>query len=372
MEGVYGFLQTEAVSDQRFDVDETTGDQADGLGILIGVAELERYINLVGAEVHERERLLVLSHPDDKQLGSEGERVCCCVHTALNTGTLQRDAEGHASELLDLLRLLLFSNPSLDEEGLHTGNELFGEVQTTLEEVGNDDGLGSCSSSGQERDETDGTSTTDEERISQAEARSLDTGKRHSKGLTKSAFFKGDVVWKTVQPLCWLDVPSRESSMVGRRGEEDHVGAAIVFTSPAGIAGRLRARDTDLHRHAIACFPLSDTFTYFNDFTRGFVARSALVSDNHRVSDTSVFPEMHVTSTDTGRSNVKQYLTWPRLRARLLYKVDLFVLVVEGRDVSIRSWLLSFCEDTKLWVIQDLSRVVDSRVGQCASLGHGG
>lgn len=54
---------------------------------------------------------------------------------------------------------------------------------------------------------------------------------------------------------------SRQSTVVGRRREEDDVGAGIVAADAAVVAGGLHARDTALERHAVAGLVLCDAWT---------------------------------------------------------------------------------------------------------------
>ena len=45
--------QRESVSDERLEVDQTTGDQSDGFGVLVAVSVLELEVNFIGRAVSE-------------------------------------------------------------------------------------------------------------------------------------------------------------------------------------------------------------------------------------------------------------------------------------------------------------------------------
>jgi len=52
----------------------------------------------------------------------------------------------------------------------------------------------------------------DENRITKAEARALDTRQSNCQRLTKGAFFEGDIIGKTMKPLCGVQMPPCQST----------------------------------------------------------------------------------------------------------------------------------------------------------------
>ena len=53
MERLDSIGQRESVSDERLEVDQTTGDQSDGFGVLVAVSVLELEVNFIGRAVSE-------------------------------------------------------------------------------------------------------------------------------------------------------------------------------------------------------------------------------------------------------------------------------------------------------------------------------
>jgi hypothetical protein len=73
---------------------------------------------------------------------------------------------------------------------------------------------------------------------------------------------------------------------------------SLVLSLPTRITISLTARYTSLNSDSIPNFQIQYPFAYFNNFSGGFVACSAFVSDYHCWADVAVFPEMDIGSVE--------------------------------------------------------------------------
>lgn len=169
-----------------------------------------------------------------------------------DAGALEGDEEtaGEACLLLDLLTEALGIDAALHEYRLDAGHELLCEIEARLSDVGDDDGGCPCGASGEERDETDGTSATDEKGVAQLELGAFDTGEGHSERLEKGALLEADAVGDLVDPGGGVEVEASESAVVRGRREKDNLGAGIVATNPAELA--LATGYTSLHGYSVS------------------------------------------------------------------------------------------------------------------------
>lgn len=67
------------------------------------------------------------------------------MHTALHTTALDRNLHRAISGDFDLLGSVLWRQARLDQNRTHTRNELLCKIKAALEEIGDDNGLGACS-----------------------------------------------------------------------------------------------------------------------------------------------------------------------------------------------------------------------------------
>lgn len=79
----------------------------------------------------------------------------------LNTSAFHRHPNFSTSSGDDLLRYLFLRVRPVDEHGPNTRDEFLREVETGLEEVGDDDGFTAGCTGGKEGDETDWSSATE-------------------------------------------------------------------------------------------------------------------------------------------------------------------------------------------------------------------
>lgn len=80
------------------------------------------------------------------------------VYAALYASALDRNLHSTFSGSLDFDSRILGSRSALDKYRTHPGNEFLGEVEAALEQIGDDDGLGTCSARRQERHKTNRSS----------------------------------------------------------------------------------------------------------------------------------------------------------------------------------------------------------------------
>jgi len=147
LERVDGVFEGEAVRDERLEVDEAPFDEtcsADGVSfryvltwevedsgkrtdcfrVLVGVAVLQLDVDLVGAQVHERERLEVLARADDEHGRAKLARIARRLHTRLDARALERELEPRREtrRRFDLSRDVFGLDAALDEDGLDAGD----------------------------------------------------------------------------------------------------------------------------------------------------------------------------------------------------------------------------------------------------------
>lgn len=137
----------------------TAEKRTDCFRVLVGVAVLQLDVDLVGAQVHERERLEVLARTDDEHGRAKSARIARRLHTRLDARALERELEPRREtrRRFDLGCDVFGLDAALDEDGLDAGDELLGKVEPGLGNVGNDDGGRACGVSGEETDKPDGS-----------------------------------------------------------------------------------------------------------------------------------------------------------------------------------------------------------------------
>ena len=136
--------------------------QPDGPGPGVGVAVLELEVDFLGAEAHKGELHLRLADADDEDLAAELDAVDGGVDAAFDARALERDGWlDAAGQVDDLPRGLFFADAPFYLEGSDAGHEVFGEIQSSLVDVGDDDGFGAGGRGAQERDQADGSGAAD-------------------------------------------------------------------------------------------------------------------------------------------------------------------------------------------------------------------
>lgn len=83
------------------------------------------------------------------------------MHTAFHTTALNCKFHRTISGVFDLLGSVLGRQATLHKYRTHTRNELLGEIEAALEEVGDNNRLGACGTSRKKRNKTDRSSATE-------------------------------------------------------------------------------------------------------------------------------------------------------------------------------------------------------------------
>lgn len=211
-------------------------DQPDGARPRVGVAVLELEVDLLGAEAHKGELHLGLADADDEDLAAELDAVDGRVDAALDARALERNGRlDPARQVDDLLPGLLDPDAPFHLEGPHAGDELLCERQSTLVNVRHDDRFRPGRGGAQEGDQADGSGAADQYRVTQSDARPLDTRQGHAQRFQQGAVLEAHVA-NLVAPLGWVvDVSSQEAVNRGC-GQETHLQATVVPAREAGFA----------------------------------------------------------------------------------------------------------------------------------------
>lgn len=136
-----GVLEGESMGDERFEVDQTSCDEPNGFRVLVTISVYEGEVNLVGAEMHERELHLATSHSDDHDFTTELCGEDRGVDATFEASAFQDYVDGTTSRLCYDNCLLLRFGILVNENGMYARNQRFCKVQTALDQVCDDNGL---------------------------------------------------------------------------------------------------------------------------------------------------------------------------------------------------------------------------------------
>lgn len=222
----------------------------------IGVAVLELEVDFLGAEAHKGQAHLGFPDADDEDLAAELDAVDGGVDAALDAGALERngglDAAGEAD---DLGRGFFLTDAAFHLEGADAGDEVLGEGEAALVNVGDDNGFGAGAGGAEERDEADGAGAADEDGVAESDACALDARERDAERLEQGAVLEAHVA-DLVAPDGWVVDVSPQEAIDGRGGQETHVQAAVIAACEAGFA--LVADDVRFDGDAVAGFEVRD------------------------------------------------------------------------------------------------------------------
>lgn len=169
-------LNVKPMRNQSVQIHHPALDQSNCAGPGVGVAVLELEVNLLGAEAHKGELHLGLPDADDEDLAAKLDAVDGRVDAALDTRALERNGRLHpARQLNDFLPRLLDPDAPFHLEGPHAGDELLCEREPALVDVRHDDGFRPGRGGAQEGDQAYGSRPADQYRVTQFDARPLDT-----------------------------------------------------------------------------------------------------------------------------------------------------------------------------------------------------
>lgn len=316
--GLFCLFEGEAGGDDLFDVDLAAADETDGAGPGVSVTEEEFEGDFVGGEMHEGDLLEVGSDTDDKDETGGGGSIGGGLDGAFDARAFHGDGGLHV--------LLAFGNVfarSLGEDladfggqferrllgvdlvGECTRDDLLCELETVLDDIGDDDGCGTGCRGAEELDDTDGTSTCDEDGGTERDLSLERCLQGDRERLEQSDLLVRHVVRNLVQPSGRMLVVSLQSTILGRDRVEVDRRAKVVLSRSAVIAGSLEARNTRLNGNTVTGSDVVDTLSDSNDDSTGLVTQRTLVLDLPR-SKTSVLPEVYVGTADTGGTHVDE------------------------------------------------------------------
>ncbi len=222
----------------------------------VGVAVLELEVDFLGAEAHKGQAHLRFPDADDEDLAAKLDAVDGGVDAALDAGALERDGGlDAAGEADDLGRGFLLADAAFHLEGANAGDEILGEGEATLVDVGDDNGFGARGGGAEERDEADGAGAADEDGVAESDARALDARQRDAEGFEQGAVLEAHVADLVAPDGRVVDVSPQEA-VDGRGGQETHVQAAVIAACEAGFA--LVADDVRFDGDAVAGFEVRD------------------------------------------------------------------------------------------------------------------
>ena len=164
--------------DQLIHIDHPILHQPNRLRPRIRIPILELQIDLLRAEAHERDLHLIAPNTDDEDFPAELDGPDRGCDRGLDARAFDREARGFAGEggLDDGLRVLFGGEGGLDLVCLCAGHEGLCEFEAVGVDVGDDQGAGAGCLTAEESHETDGPRATDEDRVSEFEARAIEAG----------------------------------------------------------------------------------------------------------------------------------------------------------------------------------------------------
>ena len=182
-------------------------------------------------------------------------------------------------ELEDGVAEVLGVVAEVDLVGEHAGDELARKVEAAGVNVGDDNGGCACCLGAEERHQTNGTSTADEDRVAELDVGPVETSKGDGERLEHSAVLKGHAVGHLVAPHGGVLEVAAEQSGDGGCGEEFDRLAAVVATCQAGLA--LVADNVGLDRNAVASFEVGDGLVHSHYYAGRLVAENVRVFNDH-------------------------------------------------------------------------------------------
>lgn len=300
LESLDGLLNGEAVGNEGLQVDQTSINKSDSAAPGVAVSVLVLQINLHSRETHEGNLDLVLAAAGNEDLAAEGSTPDGGVNAGLDTSALESDlgAEGVGvgavavvDDVEDVGSAVLGGLAAGDEVSEDIGVESLSESETALVDIGNDAGGGASGLEAEQGDETNGTGTHDQGAVTQSETGALNSSQGNGEGLKHGTLLVGHVVAHLEAELGLVDQVAAQQSGDGGSGEESNVGASVVATSKAGLAGV--ANLLGLNGDAVADLDVLDVRADSDNVTSGLVAEDVVAGDDHGADAASV-PEVNV------------------------------------------------------------------------------
>lgn len=242
---------------------------------------MELEVDLAGGEAHEGDFDFVLADADDEDFAAEldGLDGACdggldaCAFEGVRGLDVVCEGEDCGAEVVDGVA-------EFDLVGEGAGDQLAGEVEAALVNVGDDEGRCSCSLCAEEGDETDGAGTADEHGVAEPDIGAVEASKGDGERLEHGAVLEGHAVGHLVAPHSRvLQVATQQAGDWWCGKELDRL-AAVVATCQAGLA--LVADDVWFDRDAVANLEVCDRFVNSHYNSRGLVTENVGIFNDHR------------------------------------------------------------------------------------------
>lgn len=278
------------MSDEPIQLDDTALNQSNGSWPGVAVSVLKLDIDLSHTSPHKGDVDLILAHTNDEDLTAKLARPDSGCNAALNASALHGDGGLDASKGLDNCLGRILSRSSFDLVSDSTRAQLLGERQTALRNVGNDDGRGTGSCAAEESDQTDGSSTANQNRVTKCNVGPLHSSKRNTQRLQHRAVLIRHTS-DLVAPNGWVVDISAQKTRNWRSRKELDLFTAIVSSRQAGLASI--ANDVRLNSNPVANLEICDRRMNCDDLSCRLVAENVVALYDHRANAASV-PEMNI------------------------------------------------------------------------------
>ena len=196
--------------------------QPNRTGPRIRIAILKLEVNLLRTQPHKRELHLRFADADDEHFPAELDAVDSGVDGGFDARAFEGDGGLDAvCQFYDLGRGFFFRDAALDFIRADAGDEFFCEGEAAFVDVRYDNGFGPRRRGAEEGNEANGPGATNEDRVTQFDARALDAGERDGEGFEQGAVLKGHGADLVAPDGRVVDVAAEEA-VDGRGGEEAH------------------------------------------------------------------------------------------------------------------------------------------------------
>lgn len=297
LEGLLSLLEVDDARHELLDVDLASGNQLNGQRVVTGaVSERSADGGLLDAHGHDGEGNVRLAHAALHVAAADLEDMDAGLDRGLGTagvndniGTLRE-----VGELEDVLGVLL-GGDALRSVGVGS-SKVLGKVELGLDNVDADNLGGTVGAGDGSTEETDGTGTHDDDRVTRLDIGLLHDVDTDGEGLNQGTLLLGDVLGQLEAEVGWGAPVAGEGTVVGRGGGKDHVGAEVVLASEA--VGAATARVSGLEGDAVADLEGLHLLADLDDGTGRLVAQDHGVCDD-KLANGAMDPVVDVGATDT-------------------------------------------------------------------------
>lgn len=288
-----------AVGDKLPEVDDTVLDQTNGSGPGVGVAVLVLEIDLLGTQAHKRDVHLILAHSDHEDLtaelytpdgGGDAAFYACTLDRQVRSQGVRTSSLTVVHRVDDPLGCLLGCEALLDLVRANLRRQRLGELQSPLVDIGDNDRSRARSASAEQTNQTNGTGTSDQQRVTQAKSTALDRSQGNTERFQKRTVLIAHISNLVTPDGGVVDIATQQT--VDRRGrQEGNVLATVITARQAGFAGI--ADDVGFDGNTVAGLEMGDIGGDCDNLTGRFVAQDMVAGDDHR-TDTAIVPEMNI------------------------------------------------------------------------------